>query len=128
MNPKFRIYEKAEKSIFLIDDYISLKTLHLLKSCKPGVEITLFSDNVSRPKVEESDLLDFQADTGLAIELKPTHELVHDRYVVVDYGRSNEEVYHCGSSSKDSGRSYTTIMKSEYPQDFHRLIDLLFGR
>lgn len=117
------IYSHAEHSILIVDNYISAKTLGLLKSAKAGVGVTLLSDNQSKPKIEQSDLDDFLADTGNAIVLKPTNDLIHDRYIVIDYGFPNEEVYLCGPSSKDAGRKAGSILQAENPQDFHRLFD-----
>ena len=42
------IYGKATKSIHIIDDYINLKTLHLLSSIEHGIDITIISDNIGR--------------------------------------------------------------------------------
>ena len=36
------IYSKAKKRVYLIDNYINIKTLRLLQSVKPGVEVTAF--------------------------------------------------------------------------------------
>ena len=41
-----KIYKSAKKSIYVIDNYIGLKTLELLRAAKDNVEITVFSDNV----------------------------------------------------------------------------------
>ena len=41
-----QIYSFATKSIFVVDNYIGLKTLVLLKDVPAQVEITLFSDNI----------------------------------------------------------------------------------
>ena len=38
------IYGRAEKSIYVIDNYIGVKTLALLKNSKKDVDIILFSD------------------------------------------------------------------------------------
>lgn len=32
------IYQKAKKSIYVVDDYVNIKTLHLLSQKKPGVQ------------------------------------------------------------------------------------------
>ena len=37
---------KAKKTIYVVDNYIGLRTLVLLKNASAGVDITLFSDNV----------------------------------------------------------------------------------
>lgn len=41
------IYKQAKKSIYIVDNYIGLKTLELLKGCKEGVAVTIFSDNLA---------------------------------------------------------------------------------
>lgn len=41
-----KIYKSAKKSIYVIDNYIGLKTLELLRAAKDNVEIIVFSDNV----------------------------------------------------------------------------------
>lgn len=40
------IYGQAKQSIYVVDNYIALRTLVLLKNAPSGVNITLFSDNV----------------------------------------------------------------------------------
>ena len=40
------IYKAAKKSIFVIDNYIGLKTLVLLKEASASVQVTIFSDNI----------------------------------------------------------------------------------
>src|SRR3712207_2564006 len=42
------IYSLAKKSIYVVDNYIGIKTLVLLKDINPMVEITIFSDNVGK--------------------------------------------------------------------------------
>jgi len=39
------IYQKAKKSIYVIDDYVNIKTLHLLSHKKKGVHVILFTEN-----------------------------------------------------------------------------------
>ena len=85
----------------------------------------IFSDNVARNKVTEKELNDLINDTGLDIKIKPNHNMFHDRYIVIDYKRDNEIIYLCGSSSKDSGNSLTTIMEIEHTYLYHQLIDEL---
>uniref|UniRef100_UPI00288B0069 ORF6N domain-containing protein n=1 Tax=uncultured Parvimonas sp. TaxID=747372 RepID=UPI00288B0069 len=41
-----KIYKSAKKSIYVIDNYIGLKTLELLRAAKDNVEVIIFSDNV----------------------------------------------------------------------------------
>ena len=42
-----KIYNSAKKSIFVIDNYIGLKTLELLRTAKDNVEVIIFSLNYS---------------------------------------------------------------------------------
>lgn len=121
------IYSLAKQSLIIIDDYISVKTLELLKVCDKDIQIIICSDNVSRNGVSETFIEDFINDTSMNITLKPTKNKVHDRYIVIDYKTDNETIYHSGSSSKDSGNKITTIEKVEYPMYYHPLIELLLG-
>ena len=103
------IYSKAKKSIFIVDNYISLKTLVLFKDVKPNVEITVFSDNAGKA-LHKLEFDDFRAEyPSLKINLKTTDGKIHDRFIVVDYATKSETIYHCGSSSKDGGRKVSTI-------------------
>ena len=121
------IYSLAKHSILLIDDYISLKTLELLKSCKPNIQITIVSDNIAKGKVTNSMIEDFEKDTGISISLVSSHGAVHDRYIAIDYKHKNERLFHCGASSKDSGNSITSIMEDEHPKANHGWIDELLS-
>ena len=121
------IYGSANKSIILIDDYISLKTLELMKICSPNICITIISDNVSKENITDSMLEDFLKDTGISILLIPSHKKVHDRYIVIDYKSGDEKLYHAGASSKDSGNKLTSIMEDEHPTCCHEWIDDLLS-
>ena len=107
------IYSLANKSIYIIDDYISIKTLELLKGVKQNIEIILFSDNLARNGLTKSIVEDFKSETKLKLEFKKNNKRFHDRYIVIDFNTEEYTLYHCGSSSKDSGSSITTIIKIE---------------
>ena len=47
-----KIYSKAKKSIYIIDDYISLHTLLLFRHIGAGIDIVIYSDN----KSEKTDI------------------------------------------------------------------------
>ena len=110
------IYSLAKQSIHIIDDYIGVKTLHLLLSANKSVQITIVSDNVSRNPVQSEYIEDFKEETGISLILKPSNNRCHDRFVLIDYDTEKEKIYLCGSSSKDTGRKATTIteIKKEY--------------
>ena len=107
------IYKTAIKSIYIIDDYIDIKTLQLLKCINNDIEVTIFSDNKSRNNLNENFINDFINDTGINIKLKKNNDKFHDRYIIVDFNTENECIYHSGASSKDAGKRITTILKIE---------------
>ena len=108
-----KLYSLANKSLIIVDDYLSIKTLELLKAVKDGVYIYLFSDNKSKNKLSGSFIKDFMNETGNMIVTRPTNGRFHDRYIVIDYATDNEHIYHCGSSSKDTGSKISTIKEIE---------------
>lgn len=122
-----QIYTLANKSIFIVDNYISLKTLVLFKNAKQNVSVTIFSDNVNNGlhKVEFDDFCKEYA--GLKIDIKQAGGIFHDRYIVLDSNTSDEKIYHCGASSKDGGRKVTTITLTEdttvYKSLFNQLLN-----
>ena len=52
------IYEQAKQSVHIVDDYINIKTLYLLQDVKPGVKVTVLSDNTYN-KLHARDYADF---------------------------------------------------------------------
>ena len=106
-----QIYTLANKTITIIDNYISLKTLVLFKHAKQNVSVTIFTDNTNNGlhKVEFDDFC--KEYSGLKIDIKKANNIFHDRYIILDYNTPDEKIYHCGSSSKDGGRKITTITK-----------------
>lgn len=106
-----QIYTLANKSIAIIDNYISLKTLVLFKHAKQNVSVTIYTDNINSGlhKVEFDDFC--KEYSGLKIDIKKADNIFHDRYIILDYNTPDEKIYHCGSSSKDGGRKVTTITK-----------------
>ena len=110
-----KIYKSAKKSIYVIDNYIGLKTLELLRAAKDNVEVTLFSDNVRNKDMLTKNILnDFRKDyPNIYLELKVAGKKYHDRYIAIDYGTENEAFYLCGASSKDAGNKVSSITKIE---------------
>ena len=39
------IYSKAKKTIYIVDNYVSIKTLRLLQNAQTGVSVIVFTDN-----------------------------------------------------------------------------------
>lgn len=120
-----QIYSSANKTIFVVDNYIGLKTLVLLKDVSSDVEITLFSDNIGG-RLHLAEYNDFTREyPNLAISKKVAGGIFHDRYIVIDYDTAKEQIYHCGASSKDGGNKVTTITAVADCSIYHTLIDQL---
>ena len=120
------IYSQAKKTILIVDDYIDIKTFYLLRSAKKDVEIIVFTDNKAKNSLAPEFIIDF-TNTNNKLCLYKTNNQCHDRLIVLDYKEDNEEIYVCGSSSKDSGNKATTITRISSIYLFHELIDSLFN-
>jgi hypothetical protein len=103
------IYCQAKNSIYIIDNYISVKTLEHLIGCNEGVIVTVFSDNLHNG-LRANIFNDFCKEyPSLHINLKRSGGVLHDRYIVLDFGTADFRVFHCGASSKDAGARVTSI-------------------
>lgn len=119
------IYASAKREIFVIDNYIGLRTLVMLKNVKPNVRVTIFSDNIANG-LHQKEFEDFSKQyPKLKIAFRKTSGIYHDRYIVVDYNAKNEHIYHCGASSKDAGNKVTTITEVSDKQVYHTIIEVL---
>ena len=120
-----QIYSTAKKSIYVVDNYIGLKTLVLLKNTPANIEVVIFSDNKGKPlhKTEYNDFMTEYPDRPLL--LRTSGGIIHDRYIIIDYGTADEQIFHCGASSKDGGKRVTTISPVTDIYIYHQLIDKL---
>ena len=110
-----KIYKSAKKSIYVIDNYIGLKTLELLRAARDKTQIIVFSDNVKNKDMLTKNILDdFRKDyPNIDLKLKIAGKKYHDRYIAIDFGTENEAFYLCGASSKDAGNKISSITKIE---------------
>ena len=124
------IYAQAGNTIYIVDDYISTKTLHLLQDIQKGVEVTIFSDNICN-KLAASDYVDYQKQfPGKTITFKHTLNKAHDRFIILDYGTKNERVFHCGPSSKDAGKklaAITEFSEGDVKKTMHDVVAKMLG-
>ena len=119
------IYAQAKKTIYVVDNYIGLRTLVLLKNAPTSVDITLFSDNIGG-RLHNMEYKDFCAEyPSIRITLKKTGGIYHDRFIVLDYGTEDERVFLCGASSKDAGARVTSIVEDFGIEKYKLLIDNL---
>ena len=110
-----QIYSMAKKSVLIVDDYLDVKTLDLLRCVAKGVFIKIFSEQHGHTRLTGSMLADFRAarpDVELG-DVRTTGNMFHDRYIYLDFGTDSEKLFHCGASSKDAGNKITTIMQQE---------------
>ena len=120
------IYSQAKKSVYLVDNYIGLRTLVMLKNTPAGVDIKLFSDNVGNGKLHNVEYNDFLREyPGLRITMQYTGGVFHDRFIVLDHGTKNERVFLCGASSKDAGARITSIVEDYGIQKYAPIIKKL---
>ena len=120
-----KIYGIAKKTIYIVDDYINPKTLHLLQGAKDGVAITLISDNRGN-YLKASDYSDYHREfPNNSIMFLQSQNMSHDRFIVLDYDTQDERIYHCGASSKDAGNRATAIIEFDDSQVKSSLSNLL---
>lgn len=117
------IYSSAQHSVYVIDNYIGLKTLVLMKSVPKGVPVILFSDNTGR-RLHRTEYEDFLKEyPDVQVTLQQTNGRFHDRYIIIDYDTDSERIYHCGASSKDAGKKVTTITEVPEKGIYRELIE-----
>ena len=119
------IYQQAKKSIYVVDDYVNTKTSQLLSQKQTGVEVILFTENGhgKRGFLTSAVVSDFVQQYP-PIQIKPNPDC-HDRLIVLDYGLSTEQAFHCGASSKDAGKKLCAINMIADTSMIHPVIDKL---
>ena len=99
--------------------------MYLLRNVSSGVEVTIISDNAAKDKVSEEDVDAFRKEYDVKLQLIPSNNRFHDRFIVIDCGVDSRIVYHCGGSSKDAGSKITTIHTVSSSDFKNLLIDTL---
>ena len=121
-----QIYGMAKKSIAIIDDYVGVKTLDLLRGIAKGVSVAIYSDEQGFESLTDQIKNDFSAARpDVKLFTNRTRGKIHDHYIFLDYGLKGEKLFHCGASSKDAGNKITTIMQIENTEIYHILMDKL---
>lgn len=120
------IYRQAKSSIYVVDNYIGLRTLVHLKNSPAGVDIIVFSDNVGNNKLHNIEFTDFCKEyPAVKISMQKTGGIFHDRFIVLDYGTADERVFLCGASSKDAGARITSIVEDYGTAKYNPVIETL---
>lgn len=105
-----KLYKEAKHSIYIVNNYISVKTLSLLKNERDNVNVIIFTTNAGgRDKLRKTEFNDFNSQYPTLI-LK-NNSLSHDRYIIIDYNTDSEKIYHSGASIKDVGKKYVVLMR-----------------
>ena len=115
------IYSRARHSIYIVDNYIGLRTLEKLINIPKGVAVSIFSDNLG--KMCENTYLDFCKEyPNISVKLYKSGGIFHDRYIILDYDTADEKVFLCGGSSKDAGGKITSILEDKDRNKYQSLI------
>ena len=123
-----KIYGMAKKSITIIDNYVGVKTLDLLRGIAKNVGVHIFSEQWGDERITPAIKADYEkARPDVSLKIDRPNRKFHDRYVFLDFGLSNEKLFLCGASSKDAGNKVTTIMQIEHPEIYHKLMESLFS-
>ena len=99
------IVKDADKSIFIIDNYIDESILTLLTKRKPKVDVKIFTQNITKQMKLDIEKYNKQYPKAELIKLNKAH----DRFIVID----NKEVYHLGASLKDLGKKWFAFTKMD---------------
>ena len=118
-----QIYAEAQRTIFVVDNYIGLKTLILLKEAVSRCDVTVFSDNLGKG-LSKAEFDDFCKEYG-RVYLKTSGGIFHDRYIILDFASADEKIYHCGASSKDGGNRVMTIEQVSDKSIYRPLVEKL---
>ena len=122
-----QIYGMATKSLLIVDNYVDVKTLNLLRNVPKGVSVRIFSDLLGGSRMTDDMLAYFRAARpDVLIDVKPALHKFHDRYIFVDYKAKGEKLFHCGASSKDAGNKITTIVQLEDIEGYRPMFEELW--
>ena len=122
-----QIYSIAKKKLLIVDNYVDIKTLNLLRYARKGVSILIASDQCAR--ITDDMLNDFRGVMpGVSIDKVSAAHKFHDRYILVDFKTKSEKLYHCGASSKDAGNKITTIVQLDDIEAYHNMFEELYDR
>ncbi|MBQ7802599.1 ORF6N domain-containing protein [Candidatus Saccharibacteria bacterium] len=96
---------RAKEEIILVDGYVNIHTLDLLRNKAPEVSLKILT--LPSAKLSENEIRKFNKEySGLSVK-KTT--AFHDRFLIFD----KKEFYHIGASLKDAGEKTFAISKLE---------------
>ena len=96
----YQIYLIPQKSIVIIDNYISKELLDALS--KTNKHVIIHTKNIDNNLINK-----YQSQyNNITIKINKSF---HDRFIIID----NNTLYHCGASFKDLGKKCFAISKIE---------------
>jgi DNA-binding PadR family transcriptional regulator len=99
------LIEKASIDIKLIDNYVDIDTLNVLRRKLPGVTATIYTH--SNTPLSNADVSTFNSQYPTLTINHAQH--FHDRFLIIN----NTTVYHIGASIKDAGKKCFAISLME---------------
>lgn len=87
----------AQREVILIDNYIDARTFEILEMRNTEVNAMIYVERVGNGL--RNLQLTSEAQTGRTIDLQPTRQRIHDRFLIID-----DEVYHLGASLNELGK------------------------
>ena len=110
------IIKKANKKIFIIDNYIDDSVLKMLTKKIKNVEVVILTSDKSN--IQKIDIQKFNKEYPI-LKVAKTNKF-HDRFIVID----NKEIYHLGASIKDLGKKCFGINRIEDLDIVEKIINL----
>ncbi|MDO5557041.1 MAG: ORF6N domain-containing protein [Clostridia bacterium] len=108
------IIKKANKKIFIIDNYIDDSVLKMLTKKKKSVEVVILTSDKS--DIQNLDVQKFNKEYPMLKVAKT--DRFHDRFIILD----DKEMYHLGASIKDLGKKCFGINKIEDMKIIEKII------
>ena len=106
------IFNSSNKSIVIIDNYISKSLLDVLS--KTNKKITIYTKNI------DNNLINKYNSQYHNVTIKINNSF-HDRFIIID----NKILYHCGASFKDLGKKCFAINKIEDKEILYSILNIL---
>ena len=92
-----KIYGMAKKSITIIDNYVGVKTLDLLRGIAKNVDVHIYSEEWGDEKITPAIKADYErARPDVSLQIDRPNRRFHDRYVFLDYGLLHESCSFAG--------------------------------
>ena len=108
------LIKRAKEEIFLIDGYININTLDILRNKRKGVLVSALT--LPSTKLSLNEIRKFNGEYP-KLEVYKTNDF-HDRLLILD----KKEFYHIGASLKDAGERSFAITKLEEEKETKLLL------